>query len=156
MCCEDPQVKISTVHYPPPDIQLKILHRMDEIHTEIPSYGYRRQYKQLSEEAYNISPETVRKYMRVLGLEAIYPKKKTTISDKSHAVYPYLLKDLDIGHVNQVWESKGSVNRYPINRVHIHGTPIPVSDSDPKRYICFGSCHDIFHYSQRSGCCCFG
>jgi len=85
------------------DLEVRILNRMDEIYTEIPSYGYRRQHQQLESEGFNISPETVRKYMRVLDLKTIYPQKKTTIPNKYHKVYPYLLKDLTISYPNQVW-----------------------------------------------------
>jgi len=40
-----------------------------------------------------------------MGLEAIYPKKKTSSPDKQHEIYPYLLKDININHSNQVWSS---------------------------------------------------
>ncbi len=45
--------------------------------------------------------------MRELGLQGIYPKKKcnTTIADKENKIYPYLLKDLEIVRINQVWTS---------------------------------------------------
>ena len=33
----------------------------------------------------------------------MYPKQKTTIANKEHKKYPYLLKDLDINRPNQVW-----------------------------------------------------
>ena len=55
------------LYYEPRDYaqdHLNILHRMDELYTEIPTYGYRRQREQLIQEGFKISPETVRKYMR--------------------------------------------------------------------------------------------
>lgn len=45
------------------DLELRIRNRKDEIYTEIPSQGYRRQHQQLESEGFKISPETVRKYM---------------------------------------------------------------------------------------------
>lgn len=84
---------------------LQILHRMDAIYTERPFYGYRRIYDELIAEAYSIGKDRVLKYMKILGLEALYPKKKTTLRDKQHKVYPYLLKGVDINRPNQVWAS---------------------------------------------------
>jgi putative transposase len=45
--------------------------------------------------------------MREMGIEAIYPRKKKGLSqgDPAHQKYPYLLRDLDITHPNQVWGS---------------------------------------------------
>ena len=107
MQCELLSLCRQTLYYHPQAMftpeELKILNRMDEIYTETPSYGYRRQHRQLIEEGFTICPETVRKYMRVLSLDAIYPKKKTTIPNKSHKIYPYLLRDLSVNRPNQVW-----------------------------------------------------
>jgi len=41
--------------------------------------------------------------MRELGLQAIYAKPRTTIVNKNHQKFPYLLRDLEINQVNQVW-----------------------------------------------------
>jgi putative transposase len=41
--------------------------------------------------------------MRLMGIEAIYPKPRLSIKDKEHRIYPYLLRDLTIDHANQVW-----------------------------------------------------
>jgi putative transposase len=42
--------------------------------------------------------------MKLTAIDVIYPKPKTTVSSKSHKVYPYLLRDLKIKESNQVWE----------------------------------------------------
>ena len=84
---------------------LKILNRMDEIFTESPYYGYKRIHKNLLREGFKIGKDRVLKDMRILGLEAIYPKKKRGLSDpnKEHKIYPYLLRNIKIRHLNQVW-----------------------------------------------------
>jgi len=41
--------------------------------------------------------------MRELGLQAIYAKPRTTIVNKNHQKFPYLLRDLEINQANQVW-----------------------------------------------------
>ena len=82
---------------------LAILHRMDQIYTKCPMYGYRRQYETLISEHFQIGLDRVRQYMRILGLDAIYPKKKTSIPNKEHLIFPYLLKGVSITYPNQVW-----------------------------------------------------
>lgn len=42
--------------------------------------------------------------MQLMSLKAVGPKKRTTIRDKNHAVYPYLLNNIDIVRPNQVWQ----------------------------------------------------
>ena len=41
--------------------------------------------------------------MRVMGIYALYPKKKTTLVDRQHKVYPYLLRHVEVSYANQVW-----------------------------------------------------
>lgn len=81
----------------------KILNRMDEIYTQSPFYGYRKYYEQLMRDQFKIGVHRVRKFMKILDLSVIYPKKKTTLANKNHGVYPYLLKDMTIKSPNQVW-----------------------------------------------------
>ena len=50
-----------------------------------------------------VNAKRVRRLMRVMGLEAIYPKPRLSRPDKAHRIYPYLLKDLTIDRPNQVW-----------------------------------------------------
>ena len=73
---------------------LKILNRIDEIYVDNPEYGYRMVYQQLIEEGYSVGNNRVLKYMRILGIQALYPHKKrvTSIKDSQHPIYPYLLK----------------------------------------------------------------
>jgi len=82
---------------------LEVLNRMDEIYTQSPFYGYRKQYEQLMREKFNIGIHRVRLYMRILDFSVIYPRKKTTLKNKTHPVYPYLLRKITIKHPNQVW-----------------------------------------------------
>ncbi len=81
------------------------MNRIDEIYTECPFYGHRRIRDELVGEGYKIGKDRTLKYMQIMGLMAIYPKKKTTLRNEKHKVYPYLLKDIDINDANQVWAS---------------------------------------------------
>jgi putative transposase len=84
---------------------LKILNRMDEIYSKTPIYGYRKIHQELKHDGFEIGKDRVLKYMQVLGIEAIYPRrfKTTSVKDKSHKVYPYLLNGMEISQPNQVW-----------------------------------------------------
>ncbi|QWB86708.1 IS3 family transposase IS1302 [Rickettsia parkeri] len=72
---------------------LNILNRIDEIYTDNPEFGYRYIYQQLLEDGFKIGRDRVLKYMRLIGIEAIYPhkKKSATIKDSEHKIYSYLL-----------------------------------------------------------------
>lgn len=84
-------------------MEIKIMSIIDEIYTECPFYGYRRQYQELINRGYNIGEEKVREFMKILDLKTFYPKKKTTIVNKENKIYPYLLRNLNIKYPNQVW-----------------------------------------------------
>jgi putative transposase len=84
----------------------RITHKIDEIYTDCPFYGSRRIRRDL--EIYHhikICRQKVQGMMRLMGLEAIYPKKRTSFSGKEHKIYPYLLRGLTIDHPNQVWST---------------------------------------------------
>jgi len=77
---------------------------IDKIYTKYPFYGSRRiRYALQDDYRIYIGREHVQRLMRDMGIEAIYPKRKTSISDKEHLKYPYLLKNLNIIRPNQVW-----------------------------------------------------
>lgn len=80
-----------------------LLYRTAAIFAENPFYGYRRVHQDLLAEGFDIGKEGVRQNMKYLGLKAKYPHKQTTIPNKEHKKYPYLLRDLIITKPNQVW-----------------------------------------------------
>jgi len=91
------EINRSTLYYKPipfSSSNLKILNQIDEIYVNNPDYGYRMIYQQLLEDGCNIGNNRVLKYMRILGIQALYPHKKkvTSISNSEHLVYSYLLK----------------------------------------------------------------
>ena len=54
---------------------------------------------------YKVNIKRIRRLMRLMGLEAIYPKPKTSIANSEHKVYPYLLNSYKIDSPNQVWST---------------------------------------------------
>ncbi len=70
-------------------------------------YGEEKVYRQLLEEGYKVSLNTVSKYRRELGIKAILAVKpvSTTVVDNKHSKYPYKLKDVEINKPNKVWST---------------------------------------------------
>ncbi|CAA6799149.1 MAG: Mobile element protein [uncultured Sulfurovum sp.] len=92
--------------------EISLLDTINNIYSSFPSYGYRRITKQLQRDGYNVGKKLVKKAMRYMGIKALYPKPKTTIGNKEHYKYPYLLKEFrnDAGQViidkvNKVWST---------------------------------------------------
>lgn len=84
-----------------------IMNTIDAIYTQYPFYGSRRiQHELRQEHGISACREHIARLMRIMGIEAIYPKAKreyTSQPSKEHAIYPYVLKNLIITLPNQVW-----------------------------------------------------
>lgn len=104
--CELLGLNRSTLYYrerPPGGEDLELMRRLDEQYTETPFYGYRRMTVWLQRLGYRVNHKRVLRLMKVLGLEAIYPKPNLSKPNKQHLIYPYLLKGLEIGYADKVW-----------------------------------------------------
>jgi putative transposase len=99
----------SSLYYKPVknETKDKLKVRIQEIHDEIPCYGYIKAQKQLAEEGYSICENTVMKYRKELGIKAVLAVKKPSLSEpnKEHAIYSYKLKGLSILWPNHVWST---------------------------------------------------
>jgi putative transposase len=84
---------------------LEVMRAIDEEYTLHPCKGKRRMCDHLLELGYDVGVRRTRTLMAWLGLEAIYPKKSTSVPNREHKKYPYLLKRLPIVRPNQVWAS---------------------------------------------------
>lgn len=95
----------SSIYYQPgiDKYELEVMRLIDEQYTKTPYYGSRRIRAILSDRGYPVSRQRVQMLMRVMGLEAIYPKPNLSKPHPAHKVYPYLLKNLEITRSNQVW-----------------------------------------------------
>ena len=74
----------------------ELANRIGEIYEATPQYGYRRVHALLVREGRRVNRKKVHRLMKELGLQAIYPKPKTTIRGKQAVVHPYLLGGLEI------------------------------------------------------------
>jgi putative transposase len=81
----------------------QLMRLIDEQYTRTPFYGVPRMTAWLRQEGHEVNPKRIRRLMRQMGLEAIYPKPRLSRGVKEHHRYPYLLKGLNIETPNQVW-----------------------------------------------------
>lgn len=84
---------------------LQIMNLIDETYTEHPYYGTRRMSKFLQSCGYDVGRKALRRYYRIMALEAVYPKNNLSKRNQAHKVYPYLLRGVDIKEINQVWST---------------------------------------------------
>jgi putative transposase len=75
-----------------------LMRRIDEVYTDKPFYGSRRIAFELG-----VNRKCVQRLMRVMGIEALGPKPRTSKPAPGHKIYPYLLRNLAIIKPNQVW-----------------------------------------------------
>lgn len=84
-------------------LNLKLMRLIDEQFLRTPFYGSRQMARHLRREGYCIGRHRVRRLMRLMGIEAIYQKPRTSDPHPDHKIYPYLLRNLSITKPNQVW-----------------------------------------------------
>ena len=84
-------------------LNLELMRRIDRQYLATPWYGSRQMARQLRRDGYAVGRTRVRRLMRLLGLQAIYQKPRTSLPNEQDRVYPYLLSGLVIERPNQVW-----------------------------------------------------
>jgi len=96
----------SSLYYRPQpisDADLLLMRRIDELHLTHPFLGARRLARMLQRTGVEVGRRHVGTLMLLMGIETIYRKKRTSLPDKGHRIYPYLLRDVVIERPNQVW-----------------------------------------------------
>jgi putative transposase len=96
----------SSFYYRPPPVSttdLALMRRLDELHLEHPFLGARKLARMLKREGFAVGRRHVGTLMRLMGIEAIYRKRRTSIPAKGHTIYPYLLGEVAIERANQAW-----------------------------------------------------
>lgn len=105
--CQLLGVPRSTLYYQPcgpKASDVAIMHMMDEQYTRTPYYGVERMTAWLHRQGIRISHNRVRRLLRRMGLEAIYPKPRLSRpGGPEHRIWPYLLRDVIVERPNQVW-----------------------------------------------------
>jgi putative transposase len=106
--CELLGLSRATYYYEPlgeSELNLELMRLIDEQYLKTPFYGWPKVTDYLQRQGYAVNHKRVQRLMQQMGLQAIYPKPKTTVPNPNHRVYPYLLRGLAITHPNQVWSA---------------------------------------------------
>jgi putative transposase len=104
--CELASVCRSSVYYTPSvesDENLAIMRRLDELYCEHPSMGLKKLLATLMLLGIKINHKRLRRLMRLVRWQTIYPQRRTTVIDGKSYKYPYLLNNIKIEKANQVW-----------------------------------------------------
>jgi putative transposase len=84
---------------------LRLMRRIDQEYTAHPFLGSRRLTRWLIEQGEAVNRKRVQRLMRLMGLEAIYPKPKLSAAGRGHRIYPYLLRNVTSERPDQVWST---------------------------------------------------
>ena len=104
--CELLGLNRATFYYEPVpwnEDDLRLMNEIDVLFTKRPSLGVRQMMWRLRDRGFPVGRKRVRTLMRHMGLFPVFPKKNTSKRNPEHPVYPYLLRDVPITRVNQVW-----------------------------------------------------
>jgi putative transposase len=115
--CELIGLNRSSLYYQPVGesaYNLRLMRLLNEQYTRTPFYGWPRMTAYLRRAGHEINPKRVRRLMRLMGLQAIYPKPRTSIPAPGHKRYPYLLRGLKITRPGQVWST--DITYVPLQR----------------------------------------
>lgn len=106
--CELLNLPRSSYYYEPAGVSeedLTLMRLLDEQYTATPFYGSRRMQVALRAAGHVVNRKRVQRLMRLMGLEAVGPKPRLSAANPAHRVYPYLLRDVPITRVDQVWST---------------------------------------------------
>src|SRR5450631_2534759 len=84
---------------------LQLMRLLDEQYTRTPFYGSRRMVEWLATQGFEVNRKRVARLMEVMGIEAVYPKPKLSLPGEGHKIYPYLLREVKVTRLNQVWST---------------------------------------------------
>lgn len=91
---------------------------LEVLYTKWPFLGQCKLRQELVDHGWKIGRTRVRRLMKVMGIEALVPKSSRSIPNKSHKIYPYLLRDLGVTEVDQVWCA--GITYLPMERGHAY------------------------------------
>jgi len=96
----------AALYYRPMEVsadELELMALIDRQYLRTPFYGSRRMTAWLQVQGHRVNRKRVQRLMRLMGIEAIYQRQRTSQPAPHHRIYPYLLRGLVIERVNQVW-----------------------------------------------------
>ena len=96
---------------------LKLMRRMDKLYLKRPYFGSRRMALE-----FDVNRKRIQRLMQIMGLEAIYPKPRTTVRCPEHKIYPYLLRNVEIERPNHVWST--DITYIPLKGSYVYLTAV--------------------------------
>lgn len=84
---------------------LSLMRLLDEHHLAHPTKGVLQMQDFLLDQGYRVNEKRVRRLLRKMGIEAIYPKKNLSRLGQAKYIMPYLLRGLAITGANHVWQT---------------------------------------------------
>ena len=96
----------SSFYYAPVPLSaedLELMRLIDEQYLKTPTFGSRSMVRHFWRQGRKVNRKRIQRLMRLMGIEAVYPKPHTSRPHSEHRIYPYLLRNLTIDHANQVW-----------------------------------------------------
>ncbi len=119
--CDLIKVSRSSYYYEPSGRleEQDFMNHIHEIWLRYPFYGYRKITATLVREGHSINHKKVQRLMHEMNLRAIYPKPKLSRQSKEHLVYPYLLNEVEINRVNQVWATDITYIKMPTGFLYL-------------------------------------
>jgi putative transposase len=106
--CELLDLNRSTYYLPPAvesEENLRLMRLIDRQYLVTPFYGSRKMAESLNRSGEAVNRKRVQRLMRLMGLEAVHPKPRTTVPASGAKSYPYLLRDRKLTRVDEVWSS---------------------------------------------------
>jgi len=119
--CQILSLARSTAYYRPQqasETDLALMRRIDELHLEYPFAGSRMLRDMLRQDGHAIGRKHVTTLMKRMAIEAVYKKPSTSRRHPAHAVYPYLLRQMDISRPNQVFAA--DITYIPMRRGFVY------------------------------------
>jgi putative transposase len=104
--CELVDLNRSSFYYRPrpvSEVNLHLMELIDRQYTKDPAYGVPRMTTWLKRQGHRVNKKRIARLMRKMGIQGIVPKKKLSIPNKEHKVYPYLLKNVEVTRPGQVF-----------------------------------------------------
>ena len=149
-------VSRSSLYYTPvplPKADLELMRKIDRLHTDYPFAGARMMRDLLRRLGDRIGRRHTGRLMRLMGIEALYRKKRTSLRNPQHPVFPYLLRGPD----HRPSQSRVGIGHF------IHpdapGLPLPLryprlGDAQGSGLASFQQPHDrLLHRCRRGGNC---
>lgn len=92
------------------------MERVDRLYLAHPENGSRMMVRVLARSGINVNRKRVQRLVNLMGIRSLAPQRKTTVANKEHFKYPYLLGGLLIDRPNMVWCSDIERHEALLNR----------------------------------------